>query len=175
MTPGVRKFTLAVHLTVSIGWIGAVAAYTSLDISTVTSDDAAALRAAYLGMNLIASSVIVPLSLASLATGVVISVGTQWGLFRHYWVLISLVLTILATLVLLVETKTIAGMATIAADPQTSAENLRSLGSTLPHSVGGAVVLVVILVLNLYKPRGLTPYGWRKQNADKLRSSQRPE
>ena len=28
---------------------------------------------------------------------------------------------------------------------------------------GGLLVLLVITVLNVYKPRGLTPYGWRKQ------------
>jgi heme/copper-type cytochrome/quinol oxidase subunit 2 len=91
------------------------------------------------------------------------SLGSKWGLFRHYWVLISLLLTILATIVLLAETQTIISFADIAADPTTSSEDLRALGSTLVHSVGGTVVLLVILVLNVYKPRGMTRYGWRKQ------------
>jgi heme/copper-type cytochrome/quinol oxidase subunit 2 len=92
------------------------------------------------------------------------SLGTKWGLFRHYWVLISLLLTIIATVVLLVETQTISYFADIAADSTTSSDDLRALGSTLVHSVGGAVVLLVILVLNVYKPRGMTRYGWRKQH-----------
>jgi hypothetical protein len=91
------------------------------------------------------------------------SLGTKWGLFRHYWVLISLLLTIIATVVLLVETQTISYFADIAAGPTTSSDDLRALGSTLVHSVGGTAVLLVILVLNLYKPRGMTRYGWRKQ------------
>jgi len=62
-----------------------------------------------------------------------------------------------------VETQTIGYFANIAADPTTSGDDLRSLGSTLVHSVGGTVVLIVILVLNVYKPRGMTRYGWRKQ------------
>jgi hypothetical protein len=85
------------------------------------------------------------------------------GLFRHYWVLISLLLTIIATVVLLVETQTICYFADRAADPTTSGDDLRTLGNTLVHSVGGTVVLLVILVLNVYKPRGMTRYGWRKQ------------
>jgi heme/copper-type cytochrome/quinol oxidase subunit 2 len=85
------------------------------------------------------------------------------GLFRHYWVLISLLLTIIATVVLLVETQTISYFADRAADPTTSGDDLRTLGNTLVHSVGGTVVLLVILVLNVYKPRGMTRYGWRKQ------------
>jgi uncharacterized membrane protein len=88
-------------------------------------------------------------------------------LFRHYWVLISLLLTIIATVVLLAETQTISYFAAIAADPTTSGDDLRALGNTLVHSVGGTVVLVVILVLNVYKPRGMTRYRWRKQQEER--------
>ena len=45
--------------------------------------------------------VIVPLAIASLLTGVVQALATPWGLFRHYWVVIKLFLTVFATLVLL--------------------------------------------------------------------------
>ena len=48
-------------------------------------------------------------------------------------------------------------------DLQPAGDDLHALGSTLVHSVGGTVVLLVILVLNVYKPRGMTRYGWRKQ------------
>jgi len=171
MSPGVRKLTLAVHLTLSIGWLGAVAAYMALDVAVASSDDAQTLRAAYLGMDLIALRVIVPLAVASLVTGVVISLGTKWGLFRHYWVLISLVLTMIATGVLLIETRTIKSYAQVARDPAASTEALRALGSTLVHSIGGTVVLLVILVLNIYKPRGMTAYGWRKQQRERTTSS----
>lgn len=129
------------------------------------------LRAAYLAMELIASWAIVPLALASLLTGLVQSLGTPWGLFRHYWVLISLLLTIFATLVLLSETQQISRLAAIAADPTTPGDELRALPSTLVHSVGGTLVLLLITVLNVYKPRGLTPYGWRKQREERTRPS----
>ncbi len=164
MPPRLRKFALAAHVASSVGWIGAVAGYIALDVTAATSQDAQTLRAAYLAMELIAWYVIVPLALASLLTGLVMSLATKWGLFRHYWVLISLLLTIIATVVLLVETQTISYFADIAADPATSGDDLRALGSTLVHSVGGTVVLLVILVLNVYKPRGMTRYGWRKQH-----------
>ncbi len=163
MTPRLRKFALAAHITLAVGWIGSVAGYLALDVAAATSQDAQTLRAAYLAMELIAWYVIVPLALASLLSGLVMSLGTRWGLFRHYWVLISLLLSIIATVVLLVETQTISSFAGIAADPTTSGDDLRALGSTLVHSVGGTVVLLVILVLNVYKPRGMTRYGWRKQ------------
>jgi hypothetical protein len=173
MTPRLRKLALSTHLILSVGWIGAVAAYIALDVAAATSQDAQTLRAAYLAMELIARNVIVPLALASLLTGLVMSLGTKWGLFRHYWVLISLLLTIFATVVLLAETRTISSFADVAADPTTSSDDLRALGSTLVHSVGGTVVLLVILVLNVYKPRGMTRYGWRKQHEQRRKQRAR--
>jgi len=164
MPPRLRKFALAAHIAVSVGWVSAVAGYIALDVAAATSQDAQMLRTAYLGMESIAWYVIVPLALASLLSGLVMSVGTRWGLFRYYWVLISLLLTIIATVVLLVETQTISYFADTAADPATSSDDLRALGSTLVHSIGGTVVLLVILVLNVYKPRGMTRYGWRKRD-----------
>lgn len=158
---------LAIHLTASVGWIGAIAAYLSLDLAAATSQDPQTLRASYIGMGVIAGSVIVPLAIGSVVTGVIVSLGTKWGLVRHWWVTISLVLTVIATLVLFVETGTIAAYAAIAADPAASTNELRSLGSTLVHSVGGALVLLIVLFLNIYKPRGMTPYGWRKQRNER--------
>ena len=167
MTPRLRKFALAAHIALSVGWIGAVAGYIALDVTAATGQDARTLRGVYLAMEVIAWYVIVPLALAALLTGLVMSLGTRWGLFRYYWVLISLLLTIFATVVLLVETQTISDYAVVASDPATSGEELRALGSTLVHSVGGTIVLLVIVVLNVYKPRGMTRYGWRKQHARK--------
>ncbi len=174
MPPRLRKFALTAHVTLSVGWIGAVAAYIALDVAAATSQHSETLRAAYLGMDLNARYVIVPLAFASLLTGLVMSVGTQWGLFRHYWVLISLLLTIIATAVLLAETRTISYFADMAADPTTSDDDLRALGSTLVHSIGGTVVLLVILVLNMYKPRGMTQYGWRKQHEQRRKEQTHP-
>ncbi|MGH8927059.1 MAG: hypothetical protein ACRDWH_01815, partial [Acidimicrobiia bacterium] len=111
----------------------------------------------------IVRQVIIPLAIGAVLTGLLISLVTRWGLFRHYWVVISLLLTVIATLVLLFETRTVGLLATTAADPATSVGDLRASGSTLVHSIGGLMVLVVILVLNVYKPQGMTRYGWRKQ------------
>jgi len=162
MSPRVRKLALAVHLTVSVGWLGAVVAYLALDLTVATTDDPELVRGAWIAMGTIALSAIVPLAVASLVTGLVMALGTKWGLFRHWWVLISFVLTVLATLVLLSETTLISSMAAMAAIPATPDDALLSSQPTLPHSIGGLVVLFLVQVLNVYKPQGLTPYGWRK-------------
>jgi len=41
--------------------------------------------------------------------------------------------------------------------------NFSCLAGTSVTQSGGVLVLLVITVLNVYKPRDLTPYGWRKQ------------
>src|SRR5918999_1074673 len=101
MPPGLRKLALTAHLTVSLGWIGAVVAYLALGVSAATSRDAQTVRAAWIAMELTGWTVIVPLALAALLTGIVMALGTPWGLFRHYWVLISLGLTVFSTVILL--------------------------------------------------------------------------
>jgi len=169
MAPPLRKFALFLHLVSSVGWIGAVAAYLALDVTAVASQDVQLVRAAYLTMELTVLWVIVPLALASFLTGLVMALGTQWGLIRHYWVLISLLLTILTTAVLLIEVGTIRDLARVAA----SSADPRGLPGTLLHSAGGLAVLLVITVLNVYKPRGVTPYGWRRQQEERRRREAR--
>ncbi|MDQ3937605.1 MAG: hypothetical protein M3253_02880, partial [Chloroflexota bacterium] len=126
---------------------------------------AATVRSAWLAMGIVVSWAIVPLALAGLLTGLVMALGTKWGLFRHWWVLISLALTILATVVLLAEAGVVTRSAAIAA-ASTSEIEVRALRPTLLHSIGGLVVLLVVQVLNVYRPPGLTPYGWRKQQEE---------
>ncbi len=161
MATGLRKLVLAVHLTASLGWLGAVMAYVALGISATRTADAEVVRSAWTAMELVGWVVIVPLAVASLVTGVVVSLGTPWGLVRHYWVLISLGLTILATAVLLLHMPSVSATARIARE--SDGAQLAQLGGDLGHAVGGLVVLLVVTVLNVYKPQGLTPYGWRKQ------------
>ncbi len=165
MAPGLRKFALTAHLTFSVGFIGAAVAYLALGISAVISEDAQTVRATWIAMELIGWYVIVPLSLASLLTGLVMALGTPWGLFRHYWVLISLVLTIFATVVLLLHMPTVSSLADVARGAGDA--DLGGLGGDLLHAGGGLLVLLVITVLNVYKPRGMTPYGWRKQREER--------
>src|ERR687891_609408 len=93
MAPRFRKFALIAHVTSSVGSLGSVAVFLALAVSGLTSQDAQMVRAAYVAMELSAWYVIVPLVLASLLTGLVQSLGTTWGLFRHFWVLAKLLLT----------------------------------------------------------------------------------
>ena len=167
--PRLRKLVLTVHLVLSVGWIGAVLAYLALDFVVARGDPQEA-HAAYIALGTIGQWVIVPLALGSWVTGLLISLATPWGLFRHYWVLISFLLTTFAMVVLL---EHIPGVAA-AADAMRRSDPAAFHGSMRPdfeHAGGGLVVLLIVAVLNVYKPRGLTPYGWRRQMEVRARES----
>lgn len=161
-TPRLRKLALTSHVTFSVGWLGAVAAYLALAITGITSVDTEQARAAYLSLKMIGWWVIVPASLAALLTGLIQSLGTEWGLFRHYWISVKLLLTSVGTLILLGHMPAVSRMSGLA-----SSSSSTDFG-TLPiqliiHAAGGLLLLATITALSVFKPWGKTPYGRRKQ------------
>src|SRR5215210_6962527 len=165
MPPRLHKFALTAHVTTTVGWLGAVVAFLALAVVGLTSQDAQTVRGAYLVMEPAAWLVLVPLAFASLLTGVVQSLGTAWGLFRHYWVLYKLLITVFATVVLLIYMETFGFMAGVAADPSADLGVVRN-ASPVVHAALALLVLLVAAVLAVYKPRGMTRYGRRKHQEE---------
>jgi hypothetical protein len=164
LTGRVRKLALTAHVVASVGWLGAVAAYLALAITGLSSENASLVRSAYLCMELIGWSVIVPLAFATVATGLVQSLGTEWGLFRHYWVSAKFVMTVVSTIVLMVHMPKVSQMAGLAAQTVLSGADSRQLRIGLViHPAAGLFVLLAATVLSVNKPWGRTPYGRRKQ------------
>ncbi len=166
MTPRLAKFALTAHVTSSVGWLGAVAGFLALAVAALTSQDAQIVRAAHLAMELTGWFVIVPLSLASLLTGLVQALGTRWGLLRHYWVLFKLLINVFATIVLLLYMETLSFFAGVAAKTTLSSGDLSGLRSPSPvlHAGLALLLLLVATTLSVYKPRGMTGYGQRRQH-----------
>jgi hypothetical protein len=161
MKPRIRKFLLTAHVTSSVGWVGAALAYLSLAVAGLTSHEPPTVRGAFLCMELIGWFIIVPLSLLALSTGLIQSLATDWGLFRHYWILAKFVITIVGTTVLLLHLPSVSHMAGLAPDPKLfSAAFAASPQATFViHAAGGSLLLLIATVLSIYKPWGLTPYG----------------
>lgn len=156
----VRKAMLSLHLTASVGWVGGVVGYLALSTAATTSTDAATIRGAWIAMEIVGWYALVPLAVTSFLTGMLMAIGTSWGLLRHYWVIISLVLTLIAVVVLVVhmpEVSAIVDVARFSPDDQ-----LASLGGDTAHAAIGLGILLVVQVLNIYKPRGVTRYGQRR-------------
>jgi len=164
MTPGLRKFVRTAHVIFSVGWLGTVAGFLALAIAGLTSQDIQIVRASYLAMELITRYVIVPLSFAPLLlTGPILSLGTPWGLFRHYWIVVKLLINILSTIILLVHMQPISYLSRVAAAGTLSSADRGAQVQLVVAAAAGLLALLVATALAVYKPRGMTPYGWRKQ------------
>lgn len=165
MNRGLTKFMLTTHVSISVGWFGTVAGFLVLAIAGFVSQADHIMRGAYSSMELLTRYLIVPLCFASLLTGIVQSLGTQWGLFKHYWIVVKLILTIAATVVLLVHLKPITAMSEAAATSSIFGSDLQPLRIQLIADAGAALlVLLVITTISIYKPWGRTAYGLKMHN-----------
>lgn len=162
-----RKLALTAHVTSSVGWLGAVVCFLALSVTALASPDVQAVAAAYVAMEATGWYVLVPLSVASLLTGVVQGLGTPWGVFRHYWVMVKLGINVVATVVLVMYMQTLSYLAAVARGMPVGGGDLSRLRDPSPvvHAAGALVLLVVATTLSVYKPPGMTRYGQRKQRA----------
>jgi hypothetical protein len=163
MTPALRRVTFTTHVTSSVGWLGAVMAFLALAVIGFTNDDERTVRGAYLVMAPAAWFVLVPLAHASLLSGIALSLGTPWGLFRQYWVVLKLGITVFATVILLIYMGTFRQMAGVAADPVLGVAAVRN-ASPIIHAILALILLLAATVLGVYKPFGITAYGRRKHD-----------
>jgi hypothetical protein len=163
-----RRAALVAHVTASVGWIGAIVASLGLAIAALVSTDAQIVRSAYISLDLMGRYVLVPFAFAALLGGIAQSFITKWGLFRHYWVIFKLGITIFATVVLLLYLRTLEFLAGAAASPAATAGDLQGLKtpSVVLHASAALVLLSVATVLAVYKPKGMTAYGQRKERSE---------
>ncbi|HEX2075956.1 MAG TPA: hypothetical protein VHF92_19430, partial [Geodermatophilus sp.] len=88
LSPSWRTFLLVVHIGTSVGLLGADAAVLLLDVAGVRGSDP---EAVYPAAELVATTLLIPLALASLLSGLALAPLTPWGLFRHWWVALKFV------------------------------------------------------------------------------------
>lgn len=151
---------LTVHLTTSVAWLGAVIAFLGLALAGWRAVDPPAMQAAYLSMETITWFAIVPLALASPVSGMVQALQTPWGLLKHHWVLIKLLITVVATLILLVHLRPIGHLADAVRDATLVHGPLEGMRLQMVADAAAAIVaLSIATVLSIFKPRGLTPFA----------------
>lgn len=154
---------LTVHVVASVGWVGVVAGFLALAIAGLVSPDVLLVRASYVAMDFTYRMVVIPLGLASLVTGIFLSPGTDWGLFRHYWVVVKLLLTVPAVWMMLVHARPMRYAAHSASATAFAGADLNGLRGQFIRYAGTALaVLLTATVLSTHKPRGRTRYDARK-------------
>jgi hypothetical protein len=124
------------HNACSADWFGAVGVFLALAVIALTSPDAPTVRGAYL--------VMAPAA-------------------RHYWVVFKLLITTVRAAVLLIYMTTFRFLATVAASPGVDLATVRNPSPAL-HATLALLLLITACVLAVYKPRGTTRYGQRRQH-----------
>lgn len=154
--PGLRRFVLTVHILVSVGWIGADLCMLVLAVLGTTGDADVA-RAAFVVLGPIGDYLLVPLSLLTLLSGIVLALGTRWRLVRYWWVVVTLVLSTAATVAVGFALRPRLEAASALAR---SGGAVGMLGKQITVAASVALVLLcAVTAINVYKPWGRTPVG----------------
>ncbi|MGQ0842825.1 MAG: DUF2269 domain-containing protein [Sporichthyaceae bacterium] len=162
MPHALHRTALLAHVTTSIGWVGAIMAYLAFAVVAARTDDPELIRAAYLIMEPVQQWALIPLAGCALLTGLTLSFGTPWGLLRHWWVVFKLLLTTVAGVVLVLNTTGRVKELT-EASRQPTPVGTEGLQPQILHAAVGLAMLLAVTALGVYKPRGLTAYGWRQR------------
>ncbi|MFB4263233.1 hypothetical protein [Nonomuraea sp. GTA35] len=94
MAPRIRKTLLVIHIVASVALVGEVWGLVALNTAATLSKDLDLAHTAYRLMPTLVFAGGIPLSLTALATGITLGLGSHWGLIRHYWVAVKLVLLV---------------------------------------------------------------------------------
>jgi hypothetical protein len=159
LSPWWRKLLLTVHLALSVGVIGADLSMITLGITGLMSGSAELIRASYLAMEMLADSILLPLAFAALLTGILLALGTPWGLTRYYWVLTKFVLTIAAVtaLVFVLRPRISQAAANVlqVSLADLAVNGIGQVGVVVTAGPTGALlVLLTATILAVYKPWG---------------------
>jgi len=81
-------------------------------------------------------------------------------------------INVFANVILLMYMRTLSYLADVAAQQTLSNTDIHGLSSPSPvlHATAGLLLLLVAVTLSVYKPRGMTPYGRRKQHEQRTMS-----
>ncbi|MGW3254983.1 DUF2269 domain-containing protein [Streptomyces fungicidicus] len=141
-----RRAHLVVHVLASACWLGLTAGLLALGITANTTGSPAMAGASVRVMKLFADWLLLPVAFLTLAGGLVLSLGTPWGLARHRWVWTKFWLTLATT------------TATAAA---AAGQPLPDGGDVLMGPLVSLAAYVFMTVLSVLKPWGPTRRGRR--------------
>jgi hypothetical protein len=155
----VRKIWLVLHVVSSVGWLGVEVALLALGLTGLTADDPLTVRAMWTAAASLADTLLMPASVLTVLTGVVLGMGTKWGLAKYYWVFVKLVIGLLLF---------VASAFTLNDNLQTAAD---LAAASHPYSGGEAISLAGMMsvigllgltaaVLSITKPWGRI--NWRR-------------
>jgi len=159
---------MVMHLIIGIGWMGVDIALLVLLVTARTTDDAVRVASGFNAIRMIVPIAVPPLSLGVLATGLILGVGTRWGLIRYWWVLVKLLLSLIMTILVFVSLVPAVNRIAVLATTTTSADAVRATLGALPTQlmfppIVSFLMLGVAAVLSIFKPWNHTP--WQRERS----------
>ncbi|MGI8331352.1 hypothetical protein ACRYCC_15430 [Actinomadura scrupuli] len=152
-----RKVWLTLHVGVSVGWLGLSLAMAALAIAGAVIGDHPVRHGAYELMHVFDLTIVIPSVVLTLVSGLVLSLGTPWGLIRHRWVLLKLVISLIIPITATVQKTWIEQLQERTRDPagETGGVGLALTVTTICYML----LLWTAVVLSIYKPGGRTRWG----------------
>ncbi|MFF9346573.1 DUF2269 domain-containing protein [Streptomyces sp. NPDC014734] len=151
-----RRNLLVAHVAVSVSWLGLTAGLLTLGVAAFHTGDPETARAATRAMKMFGDWLIVPFAAFALFSGLVLSLGTPWGLARHQWVWTKFWLTLIAAALSVFLLR--------AAISDAAARGAVDIDLVIAPSVATATYLF-ITAISVLKPWGLTRRGRRLRSS----------
>ncbi|WP_189106304.1 DUF2269 domain-containing protein [Streptomyces camponoticapitis] len=152
-----RRALLVVHVAVSVSWLGLTLGLLTLGVTAYTTGDSTLTDASYRAMDVFADRLLAPIVVVTLVSGLVLSLGTPWGLARHHWVWIKFWITL------------VTGAATVFALRPGIGRAADSGGvpdiSLVAAPTVATSAYLFMTVISVLKPWGLTRRGRRHRDA----------
>ncbi len=146
-----QKVVSSAHVLTSVGWFGVALMVASCGLLAAFTGDSS--RPPMLHQLIeTAPWLSIPMGLAAVATGVVLGLGTTFGLVRHWWVVAKIAISAAVVVTDAVLVERVAHEAVAADQAPTPL-----YGSTIAH----VVLLAVATVLSVFEPRARTPWARR--------------
>lgn len=153
-----RRANLVVHVAASACWLGLTLGLLALGITATTTGSAVTVEASVRAMKTFTDWLLLPLAFLTLLTGMVLSLGTPWGLARHRWVYTKFWLTLATTTATVFALRPGVGAAVAAVSDGGS---LPDPGDILFGPIVSLSAYLFMTVISVLKPWGLTRRGQR--------------
>ena len=151
-----RHAVLVLHIVSAVGWIGVDLALIPLVLTGLTTDDGPTAAAAYRAVAILVPWTVPALSLLILTTGILLGLGTKWGLVRYWWVAVKLVISLILTMLVFVAL--LPGVLSPEVSDATTGDEVRAAFADpamfLYPPVVSSLMLLAAVVLSVTKPWG---------------------
>lgn len=150
-----RKGVLVIHIVSAGGWIGIDVVMAALVFTALFTGDSATKALCFRALELFAVWPLLAAGLVCLASGVVLGLGTKYGLVRYWWVAVKLVFNLaLATLILVALRPDVTAAAEQGRRFAAGEAAALAVGDLVFPPIVSTTALVVAVVLAVFKPWG---------------------